>query len=105
MTNSENPRAATLVKQNWAAWVQAMRMAKNLMKSEEPLDFHDNENKERYYAYVPMVAMTMVKDMFSDSAFLEQAPEKVQEERLAMVATCLRELKAFNDEIEENLKK
>jgi hypothetical protein len=105
MVDSENPRAAEMIRQNWMAWRESMRMARNLMKVEQPSEFHDRENSERYWSFLPMVAQSMVHDLFSDSAFLQQAPERTQEERLAMVNLQLKEVCKFNDKIEKDLKK
>jgi hypothetical protein len=98
---SENPRAVILIRHQWGAWTQAMRMARNLLKAERPVDFHDQENADRYYSFIPLIASSIVRDILQDAAFLKQAPENMQEDRISSMGAFIKELAAFNDEQEK----
>lgn len=101
MPESENPRAATLLRQNWNIWVQSMRAANLLLKSQEPMTFEDREQQERYMSFVPLVATKMYDDFLHYGAYVEQATDKQQDERIATTAGLLKEMTALNDENEK----
>lgn len=101
---SENPRAATLLRQNWNIWLQSMRSAICLLKAQEPIQFEEREQQERYMSFVPMVAAKMYDDFMHYGAFIDQANEKQKDERISTTDALLKEMTALNDENEKRLK-
>lgn len=102
---SENPQASTFARQNWETWRQAMRMAKNLLTEQQPVAFHEREQSEHYFSYVPMIAAQIVREIGGDAGFMDQAPESVRESRINTMNTMLREVTKLNEEIEKGFKK
>lgn len=103
MTHSENPKVRTMLDQSFKLWREAFRMANLILKAERPLDFHEKESNERYYAFVPMIASKLFDDYFQNAVFLIRAPESDQHVQLDMVATVISEVVKFNDEVEKQI--
>lgn len=59
------------------SWRAAFREAEALLREHEPKDLVDDEQKDRYWSCLPMIAMQMVNELRSASGFIEQAPPAV----------------------------
>lgn len=100
---SDNPNAQALAQQNWKLWRQSMRMALNVLRAERPPQLPDGEAVGHYYAQVPMIAGHIFDRMLSDSAFLKQAPDRDQQERIESVEVMVRELADLNGAVEKQM--
>lgn len=100
---SENPNAQAMARQNWELWRQAMRMARNMLRVEKPVQLQDAEAVQHYYSQVPMIASHIFDRTLSDSAFLKQAPDRDQQERIESVQAVVRELAALNRTVEKEM--
>jgi hypothetical protein len=98
---TENRGADRIVAEKWAVWRESFRMARIMLKEQEPLTFEDTVAKEHYYSNVPILAMALHDQMLSGSAFIHQAPEKDQLERYDSAMAIVASMKAANDEVEE----
>ncbi|MGH8897934.1 MAG: hypothetical protein ACRDZ4_13160 [Egibacteraceae bacterium] len=94
---TENPGAARIVAEAWALWREAFRMARLLLKEQEPVAFQEREAMERYYGYVPWLAGKLYDDMLGGSAFVHNAKEKDQIERFEHSRDMVAEMKRQND--------
>jgi hypothetical protein len=100
---SENPNAQALARQTWELWRQSMRMARNVLRAERPPQLSAGEAAEHYYAQVPMIAGHIFDRMLSDSAFLKQAPDRDQQERIESVQAIVLELADLNGAVEKDM--
>jgi len=102
-TEIENPAASRLVAESWQLWGEAFRMARQILKENEPSEhLHDAEQRATYYAAIPSMASRLHDEILSNMAFLHNTKEQEQitryEEAVAMVralrvATLAREAK------------
>ena len=100
----ENPKARTIVRQTFALYREAMRMAALVLRAEEPITWEDREQKERYYTYAPIIGGQIYHDLLQNSAFIEQATDKDHESRFESVDTITTEAARLNDEQENGTK-
>jgi len=66
-------------------WSAAFVEAENLLQAHEPKDWEAMEHKDRYWAYLPVIAMNMVQEIRNMSGFLEQAPAASVEAHFAQM--------------------
>lgn len=100
-SESENPAAHRIIAESWAMWRESFRMARLLLKGGEPLTWEAKEQKEHYYAFLPMLASNLHDQMLGASNFIVQAPEKDQIERYESVMVMVREMKLGNEAAEK----
>lgn len=93
-TETESPGADRIVAEKWAMWRASFRMAKQLLKEQEPVSWEDREAKEHYWSNVPILAMALHDQMLGGSAYINQAPEKDQLERFDHAMAVVRSMNA-----------
>ena len=90
ISETENPAASRLVVESWDLWREAFRMARQILKENEPTEhLHDEEQRANYYASIPSMAARLHDEILSNMAFLHNTKEHEQitryEEAVAMV--------------------
>jgi len=101
MVKTENPAADRIVAEKWAVWREAFRMAKLILKENEPCAWSESDAKEHYYSNVPILAMAFHDQMMGGTSFISQVNEKDQLERYDLAMAMVNSMRTANDAVEK----
>lgn len=101
MVKTENPSADRIVAEKWAVWRECFRMAKLMLKEQEPVQWSEGEGRDHYYANVPVLAMALHDQMMSGTSYICQVTEKDQIERYELSMAMVNSMKTANDAVEK----
>ena len=100
MTHPENvTRVAQYVTQIEHAWIESFRMARRLLQAQEPEShgWDDSVAKERYMAWVPMIAERICSQLANASSFLRGASDSQTQQIYESLEQMIQETKKIND--------
>lgn len=103
-TQTESPGADRIVAEKWALYRESFRMARILLKEQEPETWEDRLAQDHFWSALPMLALSLQEQMLSGSHFVAQAPEKDQIERYDHALSVVRSMQAANDAAEKKAK-
>lgn len=101
MVKTENPAADRIVAEKWAVWRESFRMAKLILKEQEPCAWTEGDAREHYYANVPILAMALHDQMMGGTSFISQVNEKDQIERYDLAMAMVNSMKTANEAVEK----